>query len=638
MPVPHTPPDRDLVESEEKYRALFTAVREGFTLNRAIYDEGGTLHDFLVLDANPAAERFNGLARQDLVGKTWRELWPGAEQYWWDICNKVMLEGGDVRHENYANVHDRWYEVHQFRVAKDLLGSIFSDVTGRKRVEQALREGEKRFRTLFETMTEGFSLDEIVCDGDGKPVDLRYLEVNPAFERHTGLKAAEIVGRTLLELFPDAEPTWVERYGNVALTGEPAHFEGSFGPLGRWFEVSAYQTEPGRFAVVFFDTTERKKAAEALRAANLQLVEADRRKSDFLAVLSHELRNPLVPIRNSVHLLERAPPGSEQAAKARDVIRRQTDHLTRLVDDLLDVTRISRGKIELQRARIDLRDVVRRACDDHRTLFQGRGVLLRVETPDPVWIDADETRIAQVVANLLQNAAKFSHEGHAVVASVGTADGQAEIRVRDEGIGIRPDLLPRLFEPFVQAEGGLARTKGGLGLGLALVKGLVQLHGGSVRASSGGEGLGAELVVKLPLARAPERPAIQAVAPGPARGLEILVIEDNVDVAQTVAEVLEMEGHRVHVAIDGASGIAKARELEPEVILCDIGLPDIDGYEIARTLRAADALRATRLVALSGYAQPEDRRRAIEAGFDAHLAKPPSLEQLLASLSRPGRR
>jgi two-component system CheB/CheR fusion protein len=256
----------------------------------------------------------------------------------------------------------------------------------------------------------------------------------------------------------------------------------------------------------------------------------------------------------------------------------------------------------------------------------------------PVWVDADETRITQLIGNLLQNAAKFSHEGGSISASVGSADGKAEIRVRDNGIGIAPDLLPRVFEQFVQAASGLARPKGGLGLGLALVKGIAELHGGTVSARSEGLGRGSEFAVNLPLATPPEA-AAPARLQGPLAALGVgtvvvLVIDDNVDAAESIAEVLAMEGHRVHVATDGLSGIRKARELKPGVVLCDIGLPDVDGYEVARELHADDGLRSTRLIALSGYAQPEDRRRALEAGFDAHLAKPVSLDALLAAVTR----
>jgi len=378
-----------------------------------------------------------------------------------------------------------------------------------------------------------------------------------------------------------------------------------------------------------------KRAEEALRAANVQLTEAERRKNEFLAVLSHELRNPLAPIRNSLYLLDHAPAGSDQAAHARAVMNRQVDHLTRLVDDLLDVTRISRGKIDLHRELIDVREIVRFSFEDHRSMFDQRGIALRTEAhAGPVWIDADETRISQVVGNLLHNAAKFTPPGGAVSVSLAAVADQVEIRVRDNGVGIEADLVAQVFEPFVQSERSLARTRGGLGLGLALVRGLVELHGGSVRAQSKGPNRGCELVVMLPLAAEPRRTVRDRASTTAFTCCRVLVIEDNIDAGQTLAEVLEMEGHRVHLAIDGMTGIRMARELKPDVVLCDIGLPDLSGCEVARTLRADESLRATRLIAVTGYAQPEDRQRAMEAGFDAHVGKPAPIEEIAALVSK----
>jgi two-component system CheB/CheR fusion protein len=373
-----------------------------------------------------------------------------------------------------------------------------------------------------------------------------------------------------------------------------------------------------------------------LQQTTEHLREADRRKSEFLAVLSHELRNPLGPIRNSIFLLERSPPGGAQALRAQQILQRQTEHLTRLVDDLLDVTRISRGKIELHLQRIDLRETVRRTTDDLRGVFVAVGVALGVEyaAPGPVWIDADPTRIAQVLGNLLQNAAKFTPRGGSVQVVLGVRDGAAELAVHDDGAGMDPASIERMFEPFTQADRTLARSSGGLGLGLALVRGLVELHEGRVTARSEGLGRGAEFLVRLPLA-APADRQDRPPPPEAAASRTILVIEDNDDGARSLADVLELEGHRVRIASDGRSGIALAREIKPEVVLCDIGLPDVDGYAVARALRREPALGGTRLVALSGYALPEDRERARQAGFDAHLAKPPDVGALMRALTDP---
>lgn len=377
------------------------------------------------------------------------------------------------------------------------------------------------------------------------------------------------------------------------------------------------------------DITARKRAEEAL-------VEADRRKTEFLAMLSHELRNPLTPIRNSVYILNQVKADSEQAVRARAVIQRQTEHMTRLVNDLLDVTRISSGKIELQRVRLDARDLLQKACDDYRSLFERARITMRVIAPPrPLWVDADPTRLSQVIGNLLNNSVKFTPAGGQVIAEVRAQGGVAEVSIRDTGVGIEPEQVEKMFEPFAQADSSLARTQGGLGLGLALVKGLVALHDGVVRARSEGAGRGAEFVFTIPLVAGSDAGADPG--PGSSGGsLRILIVEDNIDAGDSLAAILECEGHAVQIARDGGSAVALARTSRPDVVLCDIGLPDISGYEVARTLRADPTLAGMRLIAVSGYAQPEDRRRAAEAGFDAHFPKPPPLDELSALIARGG--
>jgi two-component system CheB/CheR fusion protein len=380
--------------------------------------------------------------------------------------------------------------------------------------------------------------------------------------------------------------------------------------------------------VTIQDITERTKAEEALRLS-------DRRKNEFLGVLSHELRNPLAPIRNALFILGRARPGSEQATRAKAVLDRQVGHLARLVDDLLDVTRISRAKIRLQRGRVDLGELVLRAVEDNRQILAEREIALDVRiAPGPIPLDADSTRIAQIIGNLLQNSSKFTDHGGRITVVVEREAGEVSLRVRDTGIGISPEMLLSVFEPFTQADESLHRSRGGLGLGLALVKGLVEMHGGTVEARSDGIGRGAELIVRLPLASdgAGAREPTPEPRP-PIRPRRVLIIEDNLDAAETLREMLEMDGHRVEVAHDGRAGLEKARASRPDVVLCDIGLPEMDGYGVARAIRSDPTLASTFLVALTGYALPEDQRRAAQAGFDRHLAKPVSLAQLEEALA-----
>jgi two-component system CheB/CheR fusion protein len=371
------------------------------------------------------------------------------------------------------------------------------------------------------------------------------------------------------------------------------------------------------------EITENKKIEEALR-------ETDQRKNEFLAVLSHELRNPLAPIRNSTYILEHCEPGGEQARRALAVIDRQAGQLAHLVDDLLDVTRITRNKIQLQRQTLELNELVRHTVEDHRTLFDRADVRVEFHPfPQPVFVSADRNRLVQVIGNLLQNAAKFTGRGGEtrITISAEAPEKRAVIQVADTGVGMTPEMVARLFQPFSQADSTLDRSKGGLGLGLALAKGLVELHGGDITARSAGLGQGAAFVVRLPLA------IDDAVAPRPAATAgkvrrRVLIIEDNVDAADSLRDILAFDEHEVEVAYNGPQGIAKAQEFRPDVVFCDIGLPSMDGYEVARAFRADDALRGAFLVALSGYAMPEDLERASAAGFKRHLAKPPSLEKL----------
>ncbi len=379
--------------------------------------------------------------------------------------------------------------------------------------------------------------------------------------------------------------------------------------------------------LVFRDIRERRETERELQRRAELLQEQDRRKDAFLAMLSHELRNPLVPIRNSVTVLQRADPGSEQAKRALGVVDRQVMHLTRLVDDLLDVSRIAQGKIRLQKERLDLAEVVRRTVDDLRSVFASKQVALELrDGGEPLWVDADATRVAQVTGNLLQNAVKFTGAGGRVTVAVRKENDQALLRVRDTGVGIDPATLARLFQPFVQAEGTLHRTPGGLGLGLAVSKSIIELHGGTVRGSSDGPGRGAEFVVALPLMADAAVGPVQQAKPPEARRLRILVIDDNEDSATTMRDLLELEGHQVELASDGQRGMEAALASCPDVVLSDVGLPGLDGYEVARRLRAAGSTAL--LVALTGYTLPEDVQRSQEAGFHHHLGKPPDLARL----------
>jgi PAS domain S-box-containing protein len=397
----------------------------------------------------------------------------------------------------------------------------------------------------------------------------------------------------------------------------------------RWMESrgQGFYDEQGVLGWMYgvgIDVTDRKRDEEMLRQQAQELAEASRRKDEFLAMLAHELRNPLAPIRNSLQYMQLKGLSSELDS-ARSIIDRQVRQLVRLVDDLLDVSRISRGKIDLQKQRVSLTMVLESAVESSRPAIDAGGHRLVVRLPpQPVEIEADVTRLVQVLQNLLNNAAKYTPRGGQIELSGALEGGEAVIRVRDNGIGIPPEMLDRIFEMFVQVDRRIERSSGGLGIGLTLVQRLVQLHGGRVEAHSAGPGRGSEFTVRLPLPVVAEarRAGPDGAFPEDARPVKVLVVDDNHDGADSLAMMLRALGHFVRVEYDGERGADVAAEWRPDIALLDIGLPVLNGYDLARRLRAADATRSTVLVAVTGWGQLEDRRRSAQAGFDHHLVKP----------------
>jgi len=382
------------------------------------------------------------------------------------------------------------------------------------------------------------------------------------------------------------------------------------------------------------------QSRDELQRVNAELSEADRRKDEFLAVLAHELRNPLAPIRNAMQYLRLKAPADAAQQNARDIIDRQVKHLIRLVDDLLDISRISSGKISLQKERVSLALIVTNAIEASRPLIESENHQLTVTLPaEPVYLDADLTRLAQVLQNLLNNAARYTPPGGKIELRAEFDGQQVVIRVTDTGIGIPRDMLSHVFDMFTQVDRSIERSTGGLGIGLTLVQRLVELHGGNVEARSNGPDQGSEFIVRLPafVHASESSSAVGHDEVAPAARLRILVADDNVDAADTLAELLRASGHDVHTEYDGAAAIRAARSHRPDVVLLDIGLPKLNGYDTAREIRAIDPQDPVVLVAVTGWGQDEDRRRSRQAGFDHHLVKPLDpelLDRVLASVVR----
>jgi two-component system CheB/CheR fusion protein len=500
---------------------------------------------------------------------------------------------------------------------------------------RALRDSEARFRVLADAAP--MLVWDAGADGESEFSNSRWLE-------YTGQTPEQARGRGWVEaVHPDDRAAIQKAW--LAARRSGGHYEveyrlcrASDGQYRRHLARAWPQRDPTgkvvRWVGCAADIEDQKRAEDALR-------EADRRKDEFLAVLAHELRNPLAPIRNAAEAIKNIPGLPPAVAVQRDLIERQVRHLARLVDDLMDVSRIARGKIRVTRAPLDLRDVVRQAVEIARPGIEGRRHRLDVVVPDgPVPVEGDFGRLAQVVSNLLNNAAKYTPDGGTITLTLRAAGERAELRVRDTGLGIAPEQMGTLFQPFAQLDRSISRAAGGLGVGLALVRALVELHGGTVTVASDGPNHGAEFTVRLPLTARPgssptepEQPASKSEVRAPQSAVKVLIVDDNEDAAESLAALLELSGYEVRTAFDGRAALVAAGEFRPDAVLLDIGMPGMNGYEVAAHLRADERTRDVVLVALTGWSHEEELRKTAEAGFDHHLVKPVEPGKLHALLT-----
>jgi PAS domain S-box-containing protein len=580
---------------------------------------------------NTGAERMTGYAAGDIVGRHFSLFYAreateqraaqraleraAGEGHFEDDGWRVRRDGGTF----WANVL-----ISALRDDAGVLrgfGTITRDLTQRRRHEESLRQSEERLRLLIEAV-EDYAI--FLLDTNG-----RVASWNTGAQRIKGYRADEIIGEHFRVFYPEElrAKRWPEE--ELRRAREEGRFEEEAPRLRKdgsvfWANVviSPVYDSAGvlrGYAKVTRDLTDRKRV-EALELA-------ERQTQEFLAMLAHELRNPLAPIGNALSLLRCRPTTDPGELWVRDVLQRQTAHLSRLVDDLLDVSRITRSALVLDRKPVDARTLLRQAADASVQWFEARRHALSVSLPEErLMVEADEVRLSQIVQNLLHNAAKYTPDGGRIELAARRDGKEVVVSVRDNGVGMTADVLASAFELFSQARQGLDRAQGGLGVGLTLVQRLAKMHGGSVEARSDGPGHGSEFLVRLPLRAEPaivQTQASSSPAPGgdgPRR--RILVVDDNADAAQALRLLLEHDGHEVRVALDGASGLALARDYRPDVALLDIGLPKMSGYELADQLRTDPALSATVLVAVTGYGQMHDRARASACGFHHHLVKP----------------
>lgn len=626
---------RLMVESIEDY-AMFMVDPDGF-----------------ITSWNRGAERLTGYTDIEAIGRHFSMLYPKDKLGKDHAAHELAMAQAQGRYEeegvrvrkNGSYYHAQMIVWRIDNAEGNTVGyaKITRDITKLREVqkrEAQLLESENRFRLMVESIQD-YAMFMVDLKGN-------ISSWNRGAERLTGYTEEEILGKPFSILYPRNalsddhaiyELTMAREYGYHEEEGLRVRKDGSVyhAQIVIW-PVEDKAGEIVSFAKITRDITERKKAEQALKESEANLHESARRKDEYLAMLAHELRNPLAPIRNSTVLLRRLSSSEGPLVDAVNVIDRQVAHMTRLIDDLLDVARISRGKIELRRETFELGELIKHTTNDFKIAFSDKGVNLRIDIPEsPAWLYADRTRIAQAIGNLLHNALKFTPYKGEVFVSLREQQRDKKtlgiISVKDNGIGIDPTLLEQLFEPFVQGNQDLARSKGGLGLGLALIKGFANLHGGTAYARSEGPGHGAEFIFEVPLSKtaAVNRPVpITATTSIP---LNIVLVDDNRDMVETLAALLAMDGHKVRSAYDGETGLQLIRSSKPQLVFCDIGLPgELDGYAVARKVREDPEVEKTFLVALSGYGQEKDRKLAFECGFNDHLLKPVDFTSLLSMI------
>ena len=767
-----------LRQSEEKFRTLFESIDEGYCVVEMIFDADARPVDYRFLQINPAFEKHTGIANAQ--GKRMREIAPDHDAHWFEAYGRVAVTGEPTRFVNEAKSLDgRWFDVYAFRLGghgSHTVAILFSDITDRQHAAEALQRSESRLRAVLEqaplavvftgpsgeilfrnamfdvlwgrpphtatarTYSEvysGYHLDgrpvaseewpaaravlkgevtqgavykivqangdRITCWFAGGPIrdeagkivgavvmfrdvtdERRTLEALRTSEerRRLALDAAElgmwhvepgtrvtktdaryraIFGTTedwtdylqaLAVIHPDDQSAVLEAVAAATRLENPApyaieyrivHPDGSL----RWIFAkglaSIAGTGPTRRVASFdgtvADITDRKRSEEEREQLVARLREQDQRKDEFLATLAHELRNPLAPIRNGLQIMRLAKSDPEATEKVRAMMERQLGQMVHLIDDLLDLSRISRGKIDLRKERIELANAIEQSIEASRPFIaQGGHELLIEMLPGPIHVDADLTRLAQVFSNLLNNAAKYTDRGGQILLTVQHLGTEVVVSVRDNGIGIPTHMLAHVFEMFTQVDRNLDRSQGGLGVGLSIAQRLVQMHGGSVEARSDGLGSGSEFVVRLPVASSSvgDERSNQPNPDYPSARRRILVVDDNLDAAESLAMMLTMTGNETLTAHDGLEALEVAAAFRPDIMLLDIGMPKMNGYEVCRRLRQEPWGKDTVVIALTGWGLEEDKRKSKEAGVNSHLVKPASpaaIEKLLAGMT-----
>jgi len=636
---------------EERERELLGQAAAANAKFHAFFDQGPLFGGIIDLDGtivepNRLSWEGCGFTREQIVGKP---LWEGP---WW-IPSANLVEqiktasaeaaaGKTFRAELPYFVGDGSQRVADVTIQpiRDETGRVlFLALTGTDITDRKLAEADReKFVTLIENSTDFIG----ICDLNGIP-----FFINHAGLEMVGLDTIEQASRVPVREFfypEDQDKIMNEFFPSVVEKGHgeiEVRFRNFKTGEARWMDYKVLMLtdnagQPFAFATVSQDVTERKRLADDLRRLAADLSDADRRKNEFLATLAHELRNPLAPLSNMLEVLKRAEGDAEMLKRARATIERQLGQMVRLVDDLLDLSRITHDRLELRRTEVELSSVIQQAVEAARPFVDAASHDLLVDLPDePIYLKADPARLAQVFSNLLNNSCKYTKPGGTIRVHAKRVGDQVTVSIKDTGEGIPPDMLANIFDMFTQVDQDSERSQGGLGIGLTLVKRLVEMHGGSIDANSAGEGHGSEFVVQLPvLSGTPDVNASWPVSPGkPTPARRILIVDDNIDSAESLAILLEIAGNETFMAHDGPEAIEAAEEHRPEIVLLDIGLPSLSGHEVCRHIREQPWGKNTVVIALTGWGQEADRRKSQEAGFNGHLVKPVNYDELMELLS-----
>lgn len=624
-----------LRESEETYRSLFENMLNGFAYCQMHFDEDGQPFDFTYLSVNSAFETLTGLT--DVIGRKVTEIIPGireSDPELFDIYGRVARSGVPERFETFVDALQMWFWISVYSPKRGYFVAVFDVITERKRAEAALRESEFFFKESQRAAFIGSYKTDFT---------IGYWESSEVLNQIFGIEPTEhrSVQEWLDIVHPD-DRDMMAVYLHDEVMGKGKQFNKEYRIIRQCDGEVRYVHGLGEIASdaagnvismigTIQDITERVRAAEALR-------EAAEAKDRFLALLSHELRNPLATIANAATVLKTVESNEPRLVRARDAIERASESQARLLEDLLDVSRITHGRVVLRLDRVHLDTLAATVVRSLAAHAAAKGLELSVDTEPDVVVNGDETRLEQILFNLVINAVKYTDSG-SVWVTVHRDGSEVVLTVRDTGVGIDADMLPHVFDMFSQADETLAHAGGGLGLGLSLVKSFVELHGGVVTAESAGSGRGSTFTVRLPAGSASDlldlkAPPVEKRDAVPA-GLRVLLVDDNVDARETMRDILELDRCIVFEAGDGYEALEAAAMEKPDVVLLDIGLPGMDGYEVSRELRARPEMAGTRIVAVTGYGQDSDREKAIDAGFDAHLTKPVDLDLLRDALQGP---